>query len=45
MDDQRLLVLFGKQDMFFEIFDLKVVGVFMETVKTCFPDGDDFVFL
>ena len=39
------MVLFGKLDMFFEIFDLKIVSVFMETVKTCFPNGNDFVFL
>ena len=45
VDDQRLLVLFGKQNMFFEKFDLKVVGIFMETVKTRLPDGNNFVFL
>ena len=45
MNNQWLLVLFGKQDMFFKIFDLKIVGVFMETIKTCFPNSNDFVFL
>ena len=45
MNHQRLLILFGKQNVFFEIFDLKIVGVLMETIKTCFPYGNDFVFL
>ena len=45
MNDQRLLILFGKLDMFFKIFELKIVGIFMKTVKTCFPYGNDFVFL
>ena len=45
MNDQRLLVLFGKLDVFFERVDLKIIGILMESVKTCLPDGNDFVFL
>ena len=45
MDDQWLLVLFGKQDVLFEKVQLKSKGIFVESVKTCFPDGNDFVLL
>lgn len=45
MDDQRFLVLFGKQNMFFKIFGLEIEGIFMEAIDTRFPNGNDFVFL
>ena len=45
MNDQRLLILFGKLDVLFEIFELKIVGVLVESVKTRLSYGDNFVFL
>lgn len=43
MDDQRFLILLGKQDMFLEIFDLKVERFLMDTVDTRLADGGYFV--
>lgn len=45
MNNKRLLVLFGKKDMLFEELQLKVKGIFVDSIKTCFSYSDNFVFL
>lgn len=44
MDDERLLVLLGEQDVFFKHFELKRDGVFVGPVDAGFTDGYDTVF-
>ena len=44
VDDQWFLISFGKQDVFFKKLELKVDGVFVETVDTGLSDGGDTVF-
>ena len=41
MDNQRLLVFLGKEDMLFENLDLKGKRVFVKAVDPCFTDGDN----
>ncbi len=44
VDDQRLSVLFGEQDVLFENLQLKSEGILVITVEAGLADGDDLVF-
>ena len=43
MDNQRLSVLFGKDDVTFEDFALEVIGIRMGTVEARFTDGSELI--
>lgn len=43
MDNQRLLILFGKEDVFFEIFELNFEGLFMGAVEARFANSGNLV--
>ena len=44
VDDERFMVLLGKQDMFFKKLELKVDGLFVKAVDAGLTDGGNFVF-
>ena len=44
VDNERFLVLLGKQDVFFKKLELKRDGVFVGSVDAGFADGGDAVF-
>jgi hypothetical protein len=43
MDDQRLSVLLGEQDVALEAVQLEIDGFFMVTVDAGFTNGNDFI--
>lgn len=44
MDYQWFLILFGEKNVLLKDFQLKAIGVFVESVEASFADGDDIVF-